>query len=149
MKPISQQTSGHCLNGLQHVYKRRNISFNHCRSAKMEKTVVTSCVFLLFISSLLLVDGMVAFPKPGGIFKVLNGTFFLSQVLVKYTTSCLLHLTQFQFCAFQIQLKCPYIFHSTPAFGAGGISYCTQAIPLSVLLSLLRSKEEHPHPQLL
>ena len=37
---------------------------------------MTSCVLLLFISSLLSVDGMVKIPK-GGIFKVLDGRAFL------------------------------------------------------------------------
>ena len=41
----------------------------------MEKTVMTPCVVLLFISSLLMVDGMVAVPK-GNNFMVLTGRFF-------------------------------------------------------------------------
>ena len=65
------------------------MSFNHFRSAKMEKTVVMTYV-VLFISSLLLVDSsMVRVPRPpGGILKVFNRTSF-SQLLVMHTSSSL------------------------------------------------------------
>ena len=42
----------------------------------MEKTVMTPCVVLLFISSLLLVDGMVVVPNGNNNFMVLTGRFF-------------------------------------------------------------------------
>ena len=41
----------------------------------MKKTVMAACVALLFISSLLLVDGMAGM-KQGKKFMVLTGTFF-------------------------------------------------------------------------
>ena len=59
---INQRTADHGLSCLQHVYKRGNISFHH---VKMKKTSVKSCVLvLLYISTLLFVDGMVPLYEP-------------------------------------------------------------------------------------
>ena len=63
------------MKGIPHVYKRRDISFNLFGVIKMKKTVMAACVALLFISSLLLVDGMVVV-KQGKKFMVLTGTIF-------------------------------------------------------------------------
>lgn len=52
----------------------------------MKKTVMASFVALLFISSLLLVDGMVAIKNGGKKFMVFTGRFFNKSVLVQYTS---------------------------------------------------------------
>ena len=47
----------------KHLYQREDISQHHLKRIKMNKTAVLFCVLLMFISSLLVVEGMVAVSK--------------------------------------------------------------------------------------